>query len=106
MAAKFVSWLLQSPDAAEILGTVRGAPMSKTEMDVLIKDKKFTDLELKAMKQIQSTKIEYPSPMIEQNRMQQWMREVFEKVALHKISDQEAAKMLVGETNAQMRRMR
>lgn len=106
MAAKFVSWLLQSSDAAEILGTSRGAPMSKAQMDVLIKQKKFTDLELKAMKQIQATKIDYPSPLMEHNRMQQWVREVFEKVALGKVSEQEAAKMLVDETNAQLRRLR
>lgn len=106
VAAKFVAWLLQSPEAAEILGTVRGAPMSKTQMDVLIKEKKFTDLELKAMKQIQSIKHDYPSPLMEHNRIQQWVREVFEKAALGKISEQEAAKMLVDETNAQLRRLR
>jgi DNA-binding transcriptional MerR regulator len=76
------------------------------QMDVLMKDKMFTDLELKAMKQIQSAKIDYPSPLMEHNRIQQWVREVFEKVALGKISEQEAAKMLVDDTNAQLRRLR
>lgn len=106
LAAKFVNFLTTDAEAIKILGTVRGAPVSKTQMDVLLKDKKFTDLELKAMKQIQSAKIDIPSPLMEHNRIQQWVREVFEKAALGKISEQEAAKMLVDETNAQLRRLR
>lgn len=106
LAAKFVNFLTTDAEAIKILGTVRGAPVSKTQMDVLLKDKKFTDLELKAMKQIQSAKIDIPSPLMEHNRIQQWVREVFEKAALGKISEQEAAKMLVEDTNAQLRRLR
>ncbi|MBS1156893.1 MAG: hypothetical protein H6R07_2817 [Proteobacteria bacterium] len=106
LATKFVNFLTTDAEAIKILGTVRGAPVSKTQMDVLLKDKKFTDLELKAMKQIQSAKIDIPSPLMEHNRIQQWVREVFEKAALGKISEQEAAKMLVDETNAQLRRLR
>lgn len=105
VAAKFVNFLTTDADAIKILGTVRGAPMSKTQMNELIKDKQFTDLELKAMKQIQSTKIDTPSPLMEHNRIQEWVRDVFEKVALGKISEQEAAKMLVEDTNAQLRRL-
>lgn len=106
VAAKFVGWLLNSADAAQILGTSRGAPMSKTQLDVLTKQNKFTALELKAMKQIQSAKIDYPSPLMEHNRIQQWVREVFEKAALGKITDAQAAKMLVEDTNAQLRRLK
>lgn len=106
MAAKFVNWMLTDLEAAKILGTSRGAPMSKTQLDYLIKSNAFTPLELKAMKQIQSAKIDIPSPLMEHNRIQQWVREVFEKIALGKITEAEGAKLLVEETNAQLRRLR
>lgn len=105
MAVKFVNWMLNSPEAADILGTVRGVPMSTPYREELFKQNKFTPIETKAMKQIEATKIDTPSPVAENSRMQSWVREVFEKVALDKVSDQEAAKMLVEETNALMRRI-
>lgn len=100
VAAKFVNWLLTDAEAIKILGSSRGAPMSKTQMDVLTKNNSFSALELKALKQIQSAKIDLPSPYIEHAAMQKWVREVFEQVALGKIGETEAVKMLVTDTNA------
>lgn len=99
MAAKFVNWLLSSPDAADILGTVRGVPITTTARDRLIKAKKFTQLETKAMKQIEGLKVDSPSPLAEYSRMQSWVREVFEKAVVDKITEQEAARLLVNDTN-------
>ena len=105
ISVKFVNWMLHSPEAAEILGTVRGVPMSKPYREVLFKANKFTPVEMKAMKQIEATKIDTPSPVAEYSRMQSWVREVFEKAVLGKVTEQEAAKMLVDETNALLRRV-
>lgn len=106
MAAKFVAFLVNSPEAIKILGTVRGTPMSKSQMDYLIRENKFTALELKAMKQILATTIDEPSLLMEHNRVLQWAQEVFEKVALGKITEDQAAKMLVSGTNTLLRRLR
>lgn len=106
MAAKFVNWMVNSPEAADILGTVRGVSMSGPFRDVQIKGSKFTPLETTAMNQIASAKINVPSPLIEAPRIRTWVVEVFEKFAQGKITDQEAAKMLVEDTNAQLRRLK
>lgn len=106
MAVKFVNWMLNSPEAAEILGTVRGVSMSKPYREVLFKANKFTPLEVKAMKQIERAKIDVPSPLAEYSRTQAWVREVFEKAVYGKITDQEAAKMLVDDTNVMLRRIK
>lgn len=105
MAVKFVNWMVNSPEAAKILGTVRGVPMSAPYREQTLKDNKFTPIEMKAMKQIESLKIDTPSPVAEFSRMQSWVREVFEKAVLGKITDKEAATMLVDETNALLRRV-
>lgn len=104
VAAKFVNWMLHSPEAANILGIVRGVSMSTPYREQLVKNKAFTEMEMKAMKQIESTKIDTPSPIAEYNRMQSWVREVFEKAVLGKVTEQEAAKLLVDDTNALLRR--
>lgn len=106
MAAKFVNWMVNSPEAGEILGAVRGVSMSKPFREVQLKANKFTPIETKAMKVIESAQIDVPSPWMEYTRMRTWVVEVFEKVALGKISDQEAAKMLVEDTNVQLRRIK
>lgn len=103
MAAKFVNWMVHSPEAAEILGTVRGTSMSKPYREVLFNTNKFLPVELKATKQIEAAKIDTPSPYEEYSRMRAWVVEIFEKVAVSKITDQEAAKMLVSETNDLLR---
>ncbi len=105
LAAKFINWLVSSPEATDIVGTVRGVPMTISAREQLIKANLFTPVETKAMKQIESLKIDSPSPVAEYSRMQSWVREVFEKAVLGKITDQEAAKMLVDETNALLRRI-
>ena len=51
-------------------------------------------------------RIELPSPLFEHARMQKFMREVFETVAYGKTTDAEAAKRLVEEGNALLRRIK
>lgn len=106
MAAKFVNWMLNSPEAAEILGGVRGISMSKPFRDVQFKSGKFTPLEIKAAKQIEGFKSEPASPLTEHTRLVSWLDEVFGKVIYGKITDQEAAKMLVDDTNVMLRRIK
>lgn len=99
IAAKLVNWLLTDVDAIRILGSTRGAPTSKSQMDVLVKNKTFSELELKALKQLQSTKIDLPSPWLESSEIQAWVRDIFDKLATGKISEAEAAKILVVDAN-------
>lgn len=99
LAAKFVNWLLTDEAAIKLLGSTRGAPMTKNQLNLLIKNKTFTGIEEKALKQIQTAKIELPSPYIEHGDMQNWMRDVFGKVATGAISEAEAARLLVADTN-------
>lgn len=106
IAAKFVNWMLNSPEAAEILGSVRGASLSKPFREVQLKANKFMPLEIKALKQIESGKMDTPSPRTEHVRVLSWANEVFGQVAYGKISDQEAARMLVDETNSMLRRLK
>ena len=106
MAAQFVNWMVNSAEAAQILGTVRGVSMSRDFRDVQIKAGKFTPLETAAMNQIAQAKIDVPSPLAEAPRIRTWIAEVFEKYAMGKVSDVEAAKLLVDDTNAQLRRLK
>ena len=58
------------------------------------------------MKQILATTIDEPSLLMEHNRVLQWAQEVFEKAALGKVTEEQAAKMLVSGTNTLLRRLR
>lgn len=101
-AAKFVNFLTTDPDAVRILGTDRGIPMSKPQIDWLKNSNKLTKLELSTMNQVQNTKIDYPSPLFENTEMQKWMRLIFQQFIDGEITDQELVKKLTIDTNAKL----
>jgi oligogalacturonide transport system substrate-binding protein len=110
LAARLINFLLTDPEAARILGKTRGVPGAQSQFDLLVRENALPPLELQAHAQIQAQKvagrIELPSPLFEHARMQKFMREVFETVAYGKTTDAEAAKRLVEEGNALLRRIK
>ena len=110
LAARFISFLLTDPQAAHILGKTRGVPTVKSQLDVLIHENKIPAMELAAhvqiMQQRDAGRIPVPAPLFEHARLLKFMREVFETVAYGKTTDQEAARRLVEEGNALLKRIK
>ncbi len=106
VAVKFVNFLLTDRDAAAILGTERGMPISKTGMELVQKTSMLSDAEVQGYAQVKNAKIDNPSPYFEHPRVQSFMREVFEAVAYGRIGDREAAEKLVNEGNAILRKVK
>ncbi|MBT9458455.1 MAG: carbohydrate ABC transporter substrate-binding protein [Burkholderiaceae bacterium] len=110
IAARLINFLLCDPEAALILGRTRGVPLVDAQYQLLVKEKKLPELELRAYEQIRRQKlagnIALPSPLFEHARMQKFMREVFETIAYGKTSDQDAATRLIADGNALLRRIK
>jgi len=110
LAARFTNYLLTSPDAALILGRTRGAPAARVPLQVLMNHQLLPPLELQAHQMIQALKtagrIDLPAPLFEHARLHRFMREVFETVAYGKTNDADAARRLVDEGNALLRRIK
>ncbi len=109
VAARLVEFLLTDLDAARILGRSRGLPSARNAFALLQKEGLMPELELQAHDQIQAQRdagrIPLPAPLFEHPRMQRFMREVFETVAYRKTSDIDAARRLVGDGQALLRRI-
>jgi len=87
------------PEAAKILGMSRGTPMAKTQFDVLQKGNLIQGLELKAYQQIMATRLEYPSPLFEHAKVQDFLKKTFDTFAKGTISEDQAAALLLNEGN-------
>jgi oligogalacturonide transport system substrate-binding protein len=109
LAARLVNFLVTDPEAARVLGRTRGAPSAKAPLKVLTDAGMLPPLELQAHQFIQAQKsagrIDLPAPLFEHARLHKFMREVFETVAYKKSSDAEAARRLVDEGGALLRRI-
>jgi oligogalacturonide transport system substrate-binding protein len=109
LAARLVGFLLTSDAAARVLGRTRGAPAARGPFELLLREGQWPALEQRAFDQIKrqrdAGRIDIPNPLFEHARMQRFMREVFETVAYDKASDDEAARRLVEEGNALLRRI-
>lgn len=110
VAARLINFMLTDPEAARILGKTRGVPAARSQLDVLIKDKRLPAMELAAFEQIQKQRVAgrvpVPAPLFEHARLHKFMREVFETVAYEKTTDQDAAGRLVDEGNALLKRIK
>ena len=110
LAARFINFLLTDPEAALILGRTRGAPAARGPLDTLLASNKLPALELSAHQMIsklrRSGAIDLPAPLFEHARLHRFMREVFETVAYGKSGDADAARRLVEEGNALLRRIK
>jgi len=110
LAAALVAHLLADPDAARLLGRTRGVPAAHGPFQALVEGGQLPPLELAAHQQIQQQRrspegIGLPNPLFEHARLHRLMREVFETVAYGKAGDVEAARRLVDEGNAMLRRI-
>nr|WP_315491313.1 ABC transporter substrate-binding protein [uncultured Rhodoferax sp.] len=110
LAARLVNFMLTDPQAARILGKTRGVPAARSQLDVLVKTNKLPAMELAAHEQIKTQRdagrVPVPAPLFEHARLHKFMREVFETVAYNKTTDQEAARRLVEEGNALLKRIK
>jgi oligogalacturonide transport system substrate-binding protein len=110
LAAKLVNFMLTDPQAARILGKTRGVPAARSQLDVLLQANKVPAMELAAHEQIKKQRdagrVPVPAPLFEHARLHKFMREVFETVAYGKTTDQEAARRLVDEGNALLKRIK
>jgi oligogalacturonide transport system substrate-binding protein len=110
LAAELMGHLLADPQAAELLGRTRGVPAARTPFETLVRNRALPPLELQAHEQIQRQRnsprgITLPNPLFEHARLHRLMREVFETVAYGKASDSAAARRLIDEGNAMLRRI-
>ena len=110
LAARFIGFMLTDPEAARILGKTRGVPAARSQLDVLVKGNRLPAMELAAHQQIklqrEAGRVPVPAPLFEHARLHKFMREVFETVAYGKTTDQEAARRLVEEGNALLKRIK
>ncbi|MFO1325972.1 MAG: ABC transporter substrate-binding protein [Rubrivivax sp.] len=111
LAAALLAHLLADPEAARLLGRTRGVPVARDAFAALLRERALPPLELQAHEQIQQQRrsplgITQPHPLFEHARLHRLMREVFETVAYGKAGDDEAARRLVDEGNAMLRRIR
>lgn len=110
LAARLVAFLTSDVRAAEHLGRTRGVPSARGPFERLVREQRLPPLELQAFEQIraqrQAGRIDLPSPLLEHARIQKFLREVFETVAYGKTTDEQAARRLVDEGNALLRRFR
>jgi len=110
LAARFINYLLTDPDAALILGKTRGVPAAARQFEVLAQAHKLPAMELAAHEQIKAQReagrVPVPAPLFEHARLHKFMREVFETVAYGKTSNEAAARRLVDEGNALLKRIK
>lgn len=110
LAARLVNFMLTDPQAARILGKTRGVPAARSQLDVLVQTNKLPAMELAAHEQIKKQRlagrVPVPAPLFEHARLHKFMREVFETVAYGKTTDQEAARRLVEDGNALLKRIK
>ena len=109
LAARFVDFMTTDPEAARLLGTVRGVPSAARAREALERHGAIAPLDLAAQKQIRALRdagrVVSPSPRFEDARMRRLMREVFERVSYGKLTDHEAAQRLLHDGNALLARM-
>ncbi len=110
LAAELMAYLLADPQATQVLGRTRGVPAAREPFEALVQSKALPPLELMAHQQIERQRtsakgISLPNPLFEHARLHRLMREVFETVAYGKVSDVQAARRLVDEGNAMLRRI-
>lgn len=103
LATKFVNFMTTDPEAAKLLGMSRGTPMAKTQFDVLQKGNLIQGMELKAYQQISTNKLEYPSALFEHAKMQDLMKKTFEALANGKLTEDQAAAVLLNDGNQVLR---
>lgn len=97
MAAKLVAFLLHDPEAARLLGSTRGVPLTEEAYQVVAPA--LYVHERRAHEQIRKTRMSAPSPYFESAQIYDLLNDVFVRVARGRISDEQAADRLLEEGN-------
>lgn len=108
-AARLIEFLLTDPEAARLLGRTRGVPSARPAFEQLKASGQLPPLELQAHEQVdrqrQAGRIPLPAPLFEHPRMHKFLREVFELVAYRKTTDEAAARRLLTQGQALLKRL-
>jgi oligogalacturonide transport system substrate-binding protein len=99
IAARFINYMLTSPEATKVLGTTLGTFVTKTGYETTIKEGKLDSLSKKGFDLIRKMKVDAPSPYFEHARIQELIRAIFEEVSLGKTTPEKAADRIINETN-------
>ena len=109
LAARLTEFLLIDAEAARILGRTRGLPGARGAFELLQREGKLPPLELQAYEQIRKQRLAgrlpLPAPLFEHPRLHKFMREVFETVAYGKTTDIDAARRLITDGAALLKRI-
>ncbi len=105
MAAKFINFMLDTPEGARILKSTRGVMLSNTSEKTLRDEGFIPALNLQAMVQIREEPTFMPSPYFENVRIKELQREVFEAVAWDKMTPEEGAEKLYEDGNRILERL-
>ncbi len=110
LATRFINFLLTDPEAGRLLGRTRGVPAAREPLQALMQGNQLPALERQAHLMIQKARsagrIDLPAPLFEHARLHKFMREVFETVAYRKSNDADAARRLVEEGAALLKRIK
>ena len=105
MAAKFISFMLTSPEAARVLKTTRGVLIAKPSYEELVSNDLVDPIMQEAVDQIADIRVYNPSPYYEDPRMLKLLNDTIEEVAYKKISPREGAETLHREGERILRRL-
>lgn len=104
-AAKFISFLLTSPEAARVLKTSRGVLISNPSKAELEKENLIAPINVDALKQLEGVEVFTPSPYFEDPRVLRAFETILENVAYEKITPAEAAAEVERELPRVLRRV-
>lgn len=97
IAVQLVNFLLTDPDATRILGTSRGIPSTRTGMETLNKHRLIEPYDRIAYEQINSSYIDFPSPLFESPEIRDFLLSVFGQVIEGKLDEKKAAELLIND---------
>ena len=99
MAAKFIDFMLNDPEAVEILGLSRGIPSSKAAQDVLKGKDMLKGLSYEGYLKMQASQGFGLSTLVEHSKFKELYNSTFEELGYGKITAEQAAKKLLTDGN-------
>jgi oligogalacturonide transport system substrate-binding protein len=99
IAAQFIDYMLNDPEAIMVLSDSRGIPITNIGMKTLEFMGKISPFDRTALSQMQALNPEIFSPYFEHSKIQEFMRSVFTDISNGNITDEQAAVRLTDEAN-------
>jgi oligogalacturonide transport system substrate-binding protein len=99
LAAKFIEFMLNDPEAITILRDSRGIPASSIAYNQMLQAGAVSSIDKKAYETIRTSGLDMPSPYFEHMKIQELIRDICEKVSLGKLTDEQAADRMTAEAN-------